>query len=121
MVTTTYSYESETTVSRGFRARSEVEMMTEALDVNKRRFRREFLTPEPTKFTANYYPRWKQTGMSNTGSPFVSYYARPYFNYNVPSKYGFSKFITVEKCNGSVHQCFEIIMIQSRGKSRYLT
>merc|ERR1711935_152827 len=86
--TTTYTNKSETSTNRSFRARSEFEMTVDALDVDRRRFKREFLTPEPVKFTSNYYPRHKQTGLSPTGSPFVSYYARPYFNYKLASRYG---------------------------------
>merc|ERR1711935_584443 len=90
--TTTYTYSSEASTNR-----SEFEMMCDALHVDRARFKREFLAIEPYNLSSNYYPRFKQTGLCNTGSPFVTYYPRPYFNYNVPSKYGFSKFITVQK------------------------
>merc|ERR1711936_502659 len=56
---------------------------------------REFFTPEPSSRTANYYPRY---GINlDAGSLHVSYLSRPCISYNVPSRYGFSKFITVRK------------------------
>merc|ERR1719347_2244821 len=39
--------------------------------------------------------RYPASMASQTGSTHVSYLARPYFSYKVPSKYGFSKFVTV--------------------------
>merc|ERR1719308_649661 len=52
--------------------------MFSALKVDQERMCREFFTPEPISMTGNYYPR-------------------PCYNYKVPSKYGFSKYITVRK------------------------
>ena len=80
----------------------------DALQVDRPRLGREFFTPEPISITGNYYPRygWKGfkinvvfpalpryrvTGNMETGSGHVSYLARPYYSYKVPSRYGFSK------------------------------
>ena len=52
---------------------------------------REFFSPEPISRTGNYYPRYRTTGLTETGSCHVSYLARPLFGYSVPSRYGFSK------------------------------
>eukprot|EP00092_Neocalanus_flemingeri_P097113 GFUD01123708.1.p1 GENE.GFUD01123708.1~~GFUD01123708.1.p1 ORF type:complete len:117 (-),score=16.28 GFUD01123708.1:507-818(-) len=71
--------------------------MYDALKVDRNRFQREFFTPEPISRTGNYYPRYKITGSMETGTQHVSYLSRPYYSYKIPSRYGFSKFITVRK------------------------
>ena len=45
----------------------------------------------------NKINRFRCTGGTQTGSCHVSYLARPYYFYSVPSKYGFSKYCTVRK------------------------
>ena len=52
---------------------------------------REFFSPEPISRTGNYYPRYRITGLMETGTCHISYLARPLFEYSLPSKYGFSK------------------------------
>merc|ERR1712002_323888 len=86
-------------VSRNMRATSEVstpEFYT-SLSTDLGRLSREFYTPEPISRTGNYWPRYRCTGSTETGSCHVSYLARPFYFYNVPSKYGFSKYCTVRK------------------------
>eukprot|EP00090_Calanus_glacialis_P019943 TRINITY_DN30615_c0_g1_i1.p1 TRINITY_DN30615_c0_g1~~TRINITY_DN30615_c0_g1_i1.p1 ORF type:complete len:112 (-),score=13.07 TRINITY_DN30615_c0_g1_i1:110-445(-) len=75
------------------------QLLLSALKTDKPRLRREFYYPEHIALTGQYYPRYRVTGSSCTGSTLhrVSYLARPYYNYKVPSRYGFSKFITVRK------------------------
>merc|ERR1711964_750107 len=68
-----------------------------ALRTDKPRLWREFYYPEHISLTGHYYPRHRVTGASQTGSTHISYLSRPYFSYKVPSKYGFSKFVTVRK------------------------
>merc|ERR1712106_1230703 len=75
------------------------EVLLTALRTDRPRLYREFYFPEHISLTGHYYPRYRVTGGSQTGTSHVSYLARPYYNYKVPSKYGFSKFITVEKIN----------------------
>merc|ERR1712198_375756 len=82
-VTSSSKSSSSYEVSRNMRATSEVS--------------NEFYTPEPISRTGNYWPRYRNTGSSETGSCHVSYLARPLYFYNVPSRYGFSKFCTVRK------------------------
>merc|ERR1712098_743410 len=71
--------------------------MFSALKVDQGRMAREFFTPEPISMTGNYYPRYRVEGVSSTGSGHVTYLSRPTYCYKVPSKYGFSKYITVRK------------------------
>eukprot|EP00091_Calanus_sinicus_P002931 TRINITY_DN1306_c0_g1_i1.p1 TRINITY_DN1306_c0_g1~~TRINITY_DN1306_c0_g1_i1.p1 ORF type:complete len:110 (-),score=10.04 TRINITY_DN1306_c0_g1_i1:84-413(-) len=73
------------------------QLLLSALRTDKPRLYREFYYPEHIALTGQYYPRYRVTGSSCTGSTHVSYLARPYYNYKVPSRYGFSKFITVRK------------------------
>merc|ERR1711862_1063262 len=77
--------------------RSRMSGLIEALKADGARFAREFYTPEPISMTGNYYPRYRITGTMETGSAHISYLSRPYYSYKVPSKYGFSKYITVRK------------------------
>jgi len=84
--------------SRSKRATSELtDQLFNAMKTDRNRFEREFYTPEPISKTGNYYPRYRVTGNTETGSPFVSYLSRPYYSYKIPSRYGFSKYITVRK------------------------
>merc|ERR1711874_438690 len=101
---TSYSYSYSNTRSssyddsRNMRATSEIsDRFYESMKTDLGRLRREFYTPEPTSLTGNYYPRYRITGSMETGSCHVSYLARPYYFYDVPSRYGYSKFITVRK------------------------
>ena len=74
------------------------------------RLQREFCTPEPISWTGQYYPRYAAanpgdtariltvyngryciTGTMETGTAHISYLSRPYFSYNTPSVYGYSK------------------------------
>merc|ERR1712183_870679 len=68
-----------------------------AMKTDRPRLYREFYCPEHIALTGRHYPRFRVTGASETGSSHVSYLARPYYSYKVPSKYGFSKFINVRK------------------------
>merc|ERR1712236_37071 len=84
--------------SRSVRASSELsDKLYNSLNTDRYRFQREFYTPEPISRTGHYYPRYRITGDMETGSPHVSYLARPYYCYKIPSRYGYSKFITVRK------------------------
>merc|ERR1711910_300659 len=84
--------------SRSIRATSELsDKLYKSLNTDRYRFQREFYTPEPISRTGHYYPRYRITGDMETGSPHVSYLARPYYCYKIPSRYGYSKFITVRK------------------------
>merc|ERR1712105_348089 len=84
--------------SRSVRASSQMsDQLFDSLKVDRPRFAREFYTPEPISITGNYYPRYRITGGMETGSGHVSYLARPYYSYKVPSRYGYSKYITVRK------------------------
>jgi len=84
--------------SRNMRATSEVtDRFYDSMKTDLSRLQREFYTPEPISRTGNYYPRYRTTGAMETGSCHVSYLARPLYFYDVPSRYGFSKFITVRK------------------------
>merc|ERR1712080_190225 len=61
---------------------------------DRRRHYREFYYPQHISVTGNYYPRFKVTGDMQTGTSHVSYLCRPYFSYNVPSRYpGYSKYV----------------------------
>merc|ERR1712106_1079898 len=68
-----------------------------ALNSDRERLQREFFSPGLTAEVCNYYPRFPVTGRTETGSGHVSYLSGPYFSYNVPSCYGYSKFINVRK------------------------
>merc|ERR1711973_858769 len=63
----------------------------------------EFFSPAPISLTGNYWPRYSNCDKSvpQTGSAYVTYLARPYFNYKTPStyasKYGHSKYINIRK------------------------
>merc|ERR1712141_753864 len=101
---TSYSYNYSNTRSSSYddsrnkRATSEIsDRFYESMKTDLGRLRREFYTPEPISLTGNYYPRYRITGSMETGSCHVSYLARPYYFYDVPSRYGYSKFITVRK------------------------
>merc|ERR1711970_165305 len=73
------------------------DLLLTALRTDKPRLCREFYLPQHIALSGQYYPRFRVTGSSQTGSTHVSYLARPYYSYNIPSKYGFSKFVTVRK------------------------
>merc|ERR1711868_223549 len=91
---TSSSYESNLCM----RATSEVsDQYYASIGTDIRRLEREFYSPAPISKTGNYYPRFRTTGASETGSCHVSYLARPFYFYNVPSRYGFSKYVTVRK------------------------
>jgi len=93
-----YSRSSSSEDSRTARASSQMpEELFNSMQVDRNRFAREFYTPEPISMTGNYYPRYRCTGNMETGSGHVSYLSRPYYSYKVPSRYGFSKYITVRK------------------------
>merc|ERR1711971_224506 len=69
-------------------------------DKDKRRLYREFYSPPRISASGHYYPRYKVQGDSQTGTSHVSYLARPYFSYLVPSCYpGYSKYVYVTKRN----------------------
>merc|ERR1712240_490987 len=72
-------------------------------DGDRFRMGREFFSPAPISLTGNYWPRYSNCDKSvpQTGSAYVTYLARPYFNYKTPStyasKYGHSKYINIRK------------------------
>merc|ERR1712183_214941 len=72
-------------------------------DGDRSRMGREFFSPAPISLTGNYWPRYSNCDKSvpQTGSAYVTYLARPYFNYKTPStyanKYGHSKYINIRK------------------------
>merc|ERR1711974_430449 len=72
-------------------------------DGDRCRMAREFFSPAPISLTGNYWPRYSNCDKSvpQTGSAYVTYLARPYFNYKTPStyasKYGHSKYINIRK------------------------
>merc|ERR1712002_579969 len=83
------------TLRRSCRARSEMDdMLMSSLEIQRDRYYREFLSPQPKVGAGYYYPKHE---VSEAGSPHISYLARPYLNYRVPSKYGHSKYCTVRK------------------------
>merc|ERR1712198_17996 len=83
------------TLYRKIRARTELgDMMMDSFGVDKARFQREFLTPVANGY---YYPRYAMTGSLESASAHIPYLARPYYNYATPSKYGYSKHVTVRK------------------------
>merc|ERR1712013_539143 len=99
-----YSYTSSSSFSRSssqdrsIRASSQMpEELLSSMQADLPRFAREFYTPEPISVTGNYYPRYRITGNMETGTSHLSYLCRPYYSYKVPSKYGFSKYITIRK------------------------
>merc|ERR1712098_95491 len=92
------SFSRSTSEDRSVRASSQMpEDLLKSIQVDLPRFAREFYTPEPISVTGNYYPRYRITGAMETGTSHVSYLCRPYYSYKIPSRYGFSKFITVRK------------------------
>merc|ERR1711874_786420 len=104
--TTTSSYSSSSSSSshesRASSVSSELdELMYSSMRMNAKdwkRHYREFYYPQRIALTGNYYPRYKVTGDMNTGTSHVSYLARPYYSYNVPSRYnGYSKYVYVNK------------------------
>merc|ERR1712226_989902 len=70
------------------------ELLYKAMNMSwrdKARMFREFYYPYHISLTGNYYPRYKITGGMESGTSHVSYLARPYYSYHVPSCYrGFS-------------------------------
>jgi len=69
-------------------------------DNQRKRLFREFYCPAHIALCGNYYPRYKVVGDSQTGTSHVSYLARPYFSYLVPSRYpGYSKYVSITKIN----------------------
>merc|ERR1712025_548860 len=72
---TSHSSSSSSTVSTCALMDQLTQLLLTALKTNKPRLWREL-----------YYPRHRVTGASQTGSTHVSYLARPYFSYKVPSK-----------------------------------
>merc|ERR1712055_12139 len=94
----TSSFSRSSSEDRSIRASSQMpEELLSSMQVDLPRFAREFYTPEPISVTGNYYPRYRITGNMETVTSHVSYLCRPYYSYKVPSRYGFSKYITVRK------------------------
>merc|ERR1712179_340178 len=101
--TSTSSSSSSSNTSRASSVSSEDELLYSSLgmsDYEKSRLHREFYYPERISLSGHYYPRFKTQGDSPTGTSHVSYLARPYFSYLVPSRYsGYSKYVYVTKIN----------------------
>merc|ERR1711988_900978 len=82
-----HSRSSSYEASRKMRATSEVsDRFYDSMKTDLSRLQREFYTPEPISITGNYYPRYRTTGSTETGSCHVSYLARPLYFYDVPSR-----------------------------------
>merc|ERR1712179_553361 len=107
---TTTTRTSEGTTSRSMRAASAGSDLDDLYfksfcmsDGDRCRMGREFFSPAPISLTGNYWPRYSNCDKSvpQTGSAYVTYLARPYFNYKTPStyanKYGHSKYINIRK------------------------
>jgi len=107
---TTTTRTSEGTTSRSIRAASAGSDLDDLYfksfcmsDGDRCRMGREFFSPAPISLTGNYWPRYSNCDKSvpQTGSAYVTYLARPYFNYKTPStyasKYGHSKYINIRK------------------------
>jgi len=72
------------------RAKSEMDdMLINCMDVGKERYYNEFMSPQPAASSGYYYPKHE---VAEAGSPHVSYLARPYLNYRVPARYGYTKY-----------------------------
>jgi len=82
-----------------YRAKSEMrDIFMNSNSVNKRRYEREFLSPQPpTAGRGLYYPHEPLTFSMESASTHVPYLCRPLFNWKTPSKYGYSKWVTVRK------------------------
>jgi len=79
------------------RASSEMrETLLNSLEVDRSRARREFMTPEPNS-AGFYWPKEAMTGHLERATSHIPYLCRPIFNYKIPSKYGYSKYVTVRK------------------------
>jgi len=89
---------SETLISN-FRAKSEIrELMMKSSSVDEARYAREFCTPQPPTSTRGYYyPKEPLSFHMESASTHVPYLCRPMFNWKTPSKYGYSKWVTVRK------------------------
>jgi len=109
------------TMRCNLRASSEMrEILYDSLQVDRKRLRREFMTPEPTTTSKGFYwpnssqnriqivilrapdpqPAFRReamTGHLERASAHIPYLCRPIFNYKTPSKYGYSKYVTVRK------------------------
>jgi hypothetical protein len=87
------------TMRCNIRASSEMrEILYDSFQVDRRRLRREFMTPEPTTTSKGFYwPKEAMTGHLERASAHIPYLCRPIFNYKTPSKYGYSKYVTVRK------------------------
>merc|ERR1711909_175470 len=101
MATCSYS-SSDSFLDRKSSLSSELdELLYKAMNMSwrdKARMFREFYYPYHIALTGNYYPRYKITGGMESGTSHVSYLARPYYSYHVPSCYrGFSKYVYVRK------------------------
>ena len=57
--------------------------------------------------------RYRTTGSTETGSCHVSYLARPLYFYDVPSRYGFSKYIGELGWETECYSCFVADLLQS--------
>jgi len=102
--TSSTSSSSSSKMSRASSVSSELdELLYQSLnmtDKDKGRLFREFYCPPRISASGNYYPRYKVQGDSQTGTSHVSYLARPYFSYLVPSCYsGYSKYVYITKLN----------------------
>merc|ERR1719260_745794 len=95
------SYSSSSSSSSSSRSSSVDELLYKAMNMSpkdKARMFREFYLPYHIALTGNYYTRHKITGGMERGTCHVSYLARPYYSYRVPSCYrGFSKYVYIRK------------------------
>merc|ERR1711973_685602 len=75
---------------KSIRAKSEMnEMYINNLDVERDRYYREFMSPQPATNKGYYYPKFE---VSEAGSPHVSYLPRPYLNYRIPNRCGYTNY-----------------------------
>merc|ERR1711939_1279908 len=112
---TSYTYETTMSTSSSSSSRSKSESRCSSVsskldeefysglnlsDGERLRLAREFYYPPHIALSGNYYPRYKTQGDSQTGTSHVTYLARPYYSYLVPSRYsGYSKYVYITKIN----------------------
>merc|ERR1712181_171190 len=108
---TSYTYETTMATSKSSSSSSRCSSVSSELDEEfysglqlsdqeRLRLAREFYYPPHIAFCGNYYPRYKTKGNSHTGTSHVTYLARPYYSYLVPSRYsGYSKYVYITKMN----------------------
>merc|ERR1712059_104589 len=101
-VSKTSSYSSHSHITSDVSVSSELdELLYSSMNMTEKdrvRLAREFYSPAHIALSGNYYPRYKVTGGSITGTAHISYLSRPMYSYLVPSRYsGYSKYVYINK------------------------